>query len=301
LSLERALILGVAVALDRLGEPPTAWHPVGWIGRLIAALTRFAPSRPRSQLWYGAALALIPAVLAGLIMHWLERATSDLPQPLRIVIRATALTWTFSLAGLERAARAVAVDLESRPIDVARASVRTLVSRPTADLSSEEIAAAVIESLAENASDSVVAPLLWWAIAGPAAAAAYRAINTADAMVGYHGRYELLGRASARLDDAVNLVPACLTGLALCSASLQPSAIGVMLRDHARTESPNAGWPMSAMAGALGLRLTKPGHYVLGSPAAAPEPGDIARAIRLVRRMVALVLPLLCLLPRRAP
>jgi len=301
LSPERVFILITALALDRLGEPPTRWHPVGWIGKLIAVLTRYAPASPVTQLWYGVAIATLPAVLAGLVIYRVDRIARLAPWPLRILIRGAALSWTFSLAGLERAAREVAIDLESAGLDAARQSVRSLVSRPTTSLNADEIAAAAVESLAENASDSIIAPLFWWSIAGPAAAAAYRAINTADAMVGYHGRYEMLGRVSARLDDAVNLVPARLTGLALCAASLSLRSLTTMLREHGRTESPNAGWPMSAMAGGLHRRLTKPGHYVLTAQAPPPAPGDIERAISIVRRAAALMAPLLCLEIRRAP
>jgi adenosylcobinamide-phosphate synthase len=301
LSLERGFILIAALALDRLGEPPTRWHPVGWIGKLIAALTRCAPSSPVTQLWYGVAIATLPAALAGVVMYQLDRIARLAPWPLRILIRGAALSWTFSLAGLERAARDVAIDLDSAGINAARQSLRSLVSRPTTSLSADEIAAAAVESLAENASDSVIAPLFWWSVAGPAAAAVYRAINTADSMVGYHGRYEMLGRASARLDDAVNLIPARLTGLALCAASLSPRSLNTMLCEHGRTESPNAGWPMSAMAGALHRRLTKPGHYVLADQALPAAPRDIERAISIVRRATALMAPLLCLEIRRTP
>ena len=299
LSLDRVLVLAAAVALDRLGEPPTACHPVGWIGKLIAALNRHAPSGGQQQLWYGIAIAVAPAALAGVITYLLDALAQRAPWPIRIILRGATLSWTFSLTGLERAAQAVATDLEQNRIPAARSSVRSLVSRSTTDLSAGEIAAAAIESVAENASDSVIAPLFWWSVLGPAAAGAYRAINTADAMVGYHGRYELLGRASARLDDAVNFVPARLTGLAVCVASLQPRSLRTMLRDHVRTESPNAGWPMSAMAGALKRRLAKPGHYVLGNPAPPPVSGDIERAISIVRRAIGLTLPLLCLELRR--
>jgi adenosylcobinamide-phosphate synthase len=254
-----------------------------------------------TQLWYGVVIATLPAVLVGAVIDHLDRITRLAPWPLRILVRGAVLSWTFSLAGLERAARDVATDLESPGIDAARQSVRSLVSRPTTNLTTDEIPAAAVESLAENASDSVIAPLLWWSIGGPAAAAVYRAINTADAMVGYHGRYEMLGRASARLDDAVNLIPARLSGLALCAASLRPRSLSTMLAEHGRTESPNAGWPMAAMAGALHRRLVKPGHYVLAAQAPAPNPRDIRHAIAIVRRATALMAPLFCLEMRRAP
>jgi adenosylcobinamide-phosphate synthase len=296
---EHLLVLGVALALDRLGELPTAWHPVGWIGILIAGLTRRAPHGSPSQFWYGVFIALVPAMLSGLIVEVLDRVAGRATSPIRVVLRGLLLSWTFSLQGLERAARAVEDDLRGEELDKARDHVRALVSRPTTTLASAQIAAAAIESLAENASDSVIAPLLWWRVGGPAAAAVYRAINTADAMVGYHGRYELLGRASARADDIVNLLPARLTGVAICLSSPGSAAFATMRQDHGRTESPNAGWPIAAMAGGLTRRLTKVGHYSLGQTYVEPNAHDIGRAVKVMRRAVAMVLPVLCLIPGR--
>jgi adenosylcobinamide-phosphate synthase len=134
---------------------------------------------------------------------------------------------------------------------------------------------------------------------GPAAAAVYRAINTADAMVGYHGRYELLGRASARADDILNLLPARLTGVAICLSSPSSAAFATMRQGHWRTESPNAGWPIAAMAGGLTRRLTKVGHYSLGQSYLEPNVHDIDRAMKVMRRAVAVALPMLCLMPGR--
>ncbi|NJN68054.1 MAG: cobalamin biosynthesis protein, partial [Chloroflexaceae bacterium] len=149
------------------------------------------------------------------------------------------------------------------------------------------IAAAAIESLAENTSDSVVAPLLAYALGGLPGAFAYRAANTLDAMVGYRGRYEYLGKVPARLDDLLNLVPARLTALLIAAAAVgcsadAPQAWQVMWRDHALTASPNAGWPMAAVAGALGVRLEKMGHYCLNERGRAPTAADIRRAGRVV-------------------
>ena len=128
-----------------------------------------------------------------------------------------------------------------------------------------------MESVAENASDSAVAPLLFWAVLGVPGAVAYRAVNTLDARVGYRGRHEWLGKASARLDDLLNLVPARVTAALLLVAGLACGAdarrgLAVLRRDGARTESPNAGRPMAAMAGLLGVRLEKVGQYQLGDP-----------------------------------
>ncbi len=170
-------------------------------------------------------------------------------------------------------------------IGAARArAARDLVSRDTAALDASELSGAAIQSLAENLSDSVVAPLLAYAAGGLPAAAAYRALNTADAMWGYRTP-ELLhhGRAAARADDAANLIPSRLTALLIAARAPQRrEALRVALRDHGLAPSPNGGWPMAAMAGGLGVRLVKRGSYAFNAEAPAPAPDDIGRALGVV-------------------
>ena len=149
-------------------------------------------------------------------------------------------------------------------------------------------ASAAIESVAENLSDAFVAPLFYFAVAGVFGALAYRAVNTLDAMVGYHGRYEYIGRVAARLDDLVNLVPARLTAAFLVAVAFLIGGSGLRAlrgawRDHFRTESPNAGWPMAAMAGALGVELHKVDHYRLGLGGIACQPAHVSAAVHLAR------------------
>ena len=171
---------------------------------------------------------------------------------------------------------------------------RDLVSRDTSLLDAGEVASAAIESVAENLTDSLVAPLLYYLVAGLPGAWAYRVINTADAMVGYRtGRLEYLGKVAARLDDVVNLLPARLAALALVMAARVAGADGrgaraVLSRDHARTASPNAGWTMSAMAGALGVTLAKRDAYRLGD-GTSPDASDVARAVRVAGAASALI------------
>jgi adenosylcobinamide-phosphate synthase len=153
--------------------------------------------------------------------------------------------------------------------------------------------AAAIQSLAENASDSFVAPLFYYSLFGLPGAWAYRAVNTLDAMVGYHGRNEFVGKFAARLDDLLNLLPARLTALLIVIAAGLAGADArgawrAWRRDHAHTASPNAGHPMSAVAGALGVVLEKVDHYRLNAGASEPAPADIARAERLVGLALAL-------------
>lgn len=289
----RPLSFVVAVALDWLiGDPPNALHPVAWFGKFIAAMERRAPrDNPRAELLYGAgmtasgiALAALPAFV---LERWLTRRGNSTWLPARIVALAVLLKMTFAWRGLIRAGQVVQRDLETHATENARADLRALVSRDTRALDTSQLAAAAIESLAENASDSFIAPLLYYRLFGLPGAFVYRAVNTLDAMIGYHGRYEFLGKVAARVDDLLNLVPARLTALLLvlaarCTRNDARRAWQTMRRDHARTESPNAGYPMSAMAGALDVRLEKVGHYVLNENGRAPQPHDIARAARVV-------------------
>jgi len=197
------------------------------------------------------------------------------------------LKCTFAIKGLGAAGRAVGVALREGRLADARRGLASLCSRDASALDGSQLAAATIESLAENLSDSFVAPLLAYAAFGLPGAVAYRAANTLDAMIGYRGRYEYLGKAAARLDDILNLIPARLTaGLLMVAGALTRAdfagGVRVLERDRGATASPNAGWPMATMAGLLGVTLEKPEHYRLGDGTSAVEPADIDRAWRIV-------------------
>ncbi len=300
------LRLLVAVALDWLiGDPPNALHPVAWFGRFAQALERSAPrDNPRAELWYGAGMTASGIALAALPALSLERWLRARSSVWCIALAALALKLTFAWRGLIRAGQAVQHDLETRALNAARDDLRALVSRDTRALDTSQLSAAAIESLAENASDSFVAPLFYFYLFGLPGAFVYRAVNTLDAMIGYRGRYEFLGKVAARLDDALNFIPARLTALLLvlaarCTRNDARRAWQTMLRDHARTESPNAGYPMSAMAGALDVRLEKVGHYVLNEYGRAPQPRDIARAARVVSVALGLAVVGMVLVGRR--
>jgi adenosylcobinamide-phosphate synthase len=283
--------LGVALILDRLaGEPPRALHPVVWLGMLATLIERRAPSTTStSQLATGAALVGVVVGTASVIATLAEAVLARLPAGPRILLRAVLLKPTFAVRALVQAAERVQAPVQMDDIDRARAALRDLVSRDTTSLDAGLVSAAAIESLAENANDSIVAPWLAFMVAGLPGAYAYRAVNTLDAMVGYRGRHEYLGKAAARCDDLLNLVPARLTAIliiagAVCDGTVQ-RAWRTMLHDHTITASPNAGWPMAAMAGALQVRLEKIDHYVLGGAYHSPKAADIAAASRLVSRL----------------
>lgn len=292
MTVRHALVVGLALLIDLLfGDPPNRFHPVSWMGAAIAAAERRAPRRrPGRQLVYGAGLALGGVAATAAIGYAVERLLDRLSPIWSVPLRAIVLKMTFSLRGLASAAGEVQCALTRDDLNEARRLLGWhLVSRETASLDASQVAAATIESVAENTSDGVIAPLVYYVAGGLPAALAYRFINTADAMLGYRDpRHEWLGKAAARLDDLVNLVPARLTALLLVGAAAGVGANGVgawriWRRDHARTASPNAGHPMSAMAGALDVELEKVGHYRLGNGRRRPLADDIGRAVRLMR------------------
>jgi adenosylcobinamide-phosphate synthase len=186
-----------------------------------------------------------------------------------IIVAGLLVKFTFSLRGLRQAVDAVRGLLTRDKLTQARVSLKSLVSRDTDELNKSQLISAAVESAAENICDSFVAPLFYFLLFGVPGAIAYRVINTFDAMMGYHGHWEYLGKFAARLDDVANFIPARITALIIVLASPicrknMSQAWHIMIRDHKKTESPNAGWTMGAIAGALGVQLEKAGHYKLG-------------------------------------
>jgi adenosylcobinamide-phosphate synthase len=302
----RAAALLGAAALDLLvGEPPAQAHPVVWLGRAISLAERTAPRGGHArQLTWGAVLAgglpLVAALVSGVAGRVCRRCG-----PAGVLAEAAMLKPAFALGALVGAGGIVRRALDLGDLARAREELRSLVSRDTGSLDGGLVAAAAIESLAENLTDSVLAPWLAYVAFGLPGAYAYRAVNTLDSMIGYHGRYEYLGKAAARLDDLLNCLPARVGAVLLAAAA--PAGLGsctralrTALRDAQRTASPNAGWTMAAMAGALGVRLEKVGAYALGD-GRIPDSVDIARAQRIVLGAAGLALMALALgLGRRA-
>ncbi len=280
----RAIPLVLAVGLDLVaGEPPDRWHPVAWIGRVLASAERLSPERT-VRCGGAALLAATAAVCAGAaIVEGLARRLGWAG----VVLEAVALKPAFAVRRLATAATEVQGSLAAGRLDTARRTVAWhLVSRDTAGLAAGEVASAAVESVAENLTDSVAGPLLAYALGGLPAAWGYRTLNTADAMWGYRDAcYERFGKAAARLDDAANLVPARLAAGAIVLGAVAvgedaAAAARLAWSHHARTASPNAGWPMAAMAGALGVGLAKAGAYRLGDRPLPGSPAAIARAVR---------------------
>ena len=288
-------VLLLALALDiALPEPPSAVHPVVWMGKLISLLERFAATMGNTVAFLlGVFMAVaVPALFAA--SAWLAVialfALGDIPF---LVGAAILLKTTFTVRGLANAARETQRSIEDADIHLARHSLRGLVSRDATDLSETLVAAAAIESVAENTTDSFIAPWLAFALLGLPGAFAYRAVNTLDSMIGYRGRYEYLGKASARLDDLLNLIPARISaGLLLLAGAVSGCPVGqgwrTALREHRLTASPNAGWTIAVMAGLLGVSLEKPDYYRLGGKYGEPATPDIERSVRLAYIVAAL-------------
>ena len=300
------LVFGYPQALLR-----AVGHPVIWIGALIAALDRSLNKEsrpPDSRRRAGIIAVLLLLVIVGSIAFLIGDVFSRLPYG----IVAVALLGSTLIAqrSLYRHVADVAMALETEDLRGARAAVARIVGRDTAALDAAGVARAAIESLAENFSDGVVAPVLWMAVAGLAGAALYKAINTADSMIGHRTpRYEAFGWAAARLDDLVNLPASRLSALLLIAAAfLHGNAAAVpawraVVRDAPRHRSPNAGYPEAAMAGALGLSLAGPRIYggvcvddaMMGQGRRDATAADIRRALGLYRTADAVLLVLVAL------
>ncbi|MDR4495593.1 MAG: adenosylcobinamide-phosphate synthase CbiB [Nitrospirales bacterium] len=252
------------------GDPRWFPHPVRMMGMGIVRYEAFMLAQLRSpweKRMAGAVLALgLPVGCFALIHGFLEWMT-HLNEMLGVVAWVLVGYTTIAARDLWDHAMRVHAALCAGTLLQAREAVQQLVGRDTAHLQESEIVRATVESLAENTSDGVIAPLLYLALGGPALAMAYKAVNTLDSMVGYRNeRYRDFGWASARLDDVVNWIPARLTALALCgAASLRcgrgQAAWAVCRRDARNHPSPNSGWPEAAMAGALGVRLGGEAFY----------------------------------------
>ncbi|MGY1744134.1 cobalamin biosynthesis protein [Blastococcus sp. SYSU D00695] len=304
--------LALGAAADLLLADPRRWHPVAGFGGAAAALERRAWRDSRAA---GAGYAAVLVGAAGALGGALDRATRGRAAARTLV--TAAVTWTV-LGGtsLGRAARGVYVPLVRGDLPAARAQLPSLAGRDPAGLDAGELARATVESVAENTSDAAVAPLFWGAVAGLPGLAAYRAVNTLDAMVGHRSpRYARFGWASARADDVANWLPARLTAALTVAAAplVGGSATGALRawwRDGAAHPSPNSGRCEAALAGALGLRLG--GRNVYGSRVEVrphlgdgrpPLAADVPRAVRLSRAVwtAAAVLATLARLRRRAP
>jgi len=284
------LILAIALAVDIvLGEPPRPIHPVVWMGKVASSLEKGGAGHSRlAQFVYGMGISLFLIGLFAASTYFILYYLKSFSFVAYVIIGAALLKSTFSLRELRGVALRVKELLLREELDKAHHELRSLVSRDTKGLPKPLVVSATVESVAENTCDSFVAPLFYFLLFGVPGAIAYRAVNTLDAMVGYHERYEYLGKFASKLDDALNFIPARLTALLLVLASFLSgrdarASWQVAFNEHSKTESPNAGWTMAAVAGALNVQLGKVGHYKLGKAGAPLIPGTIDASLQLMQ------------------
>lgn len=261
------IIILISFFIDLLfGELPSKIHPVVWMGKMIDALNNFF-SGYHSRIW-GMILTLAVVITFTLATYVLI-SLSAINNILFILVSSIILSTTFAVKVLIRSASDIKKDIET-DINTARRNMSYLVSRDTESLSSEEIVSATVETLTENITDSVTAPIFYALILWVPGAIFYRVVNTLDAMIGYKKPDTLeIGWFPARLDDLLNYLPARITGLIMVLGALilgmdWRNSYRIMKRDARKPESPNSGFSMAAAAGALGIKLKKIGYYEIG-------------------------------------
>jgi adenosylcobinamide-phosphate synthase len=280
----------VAYVLDlALGDPPWAPHPIRWIGELVGAVEkRLYPQDSQARFHFLAGTAFWLVIMATVTgATWLLLVVAGVVHP---VLASAVAIWlgytTLATRSLHTESRKVATALHRQDLVGARKALSHLVSRETGEMSEEDILRALLETVAENLSDGVVAPLFYLALGGPVLGMAYKAVSTMDSMVGYRNhRYRSFGTFAARADDAANWVPARLTGWLLVAAAgcwrlNWRNARRIMARDGRKHKSPNAGIPEAAAAGALEVRLGGPSTY-FGEVVVKPFLGDPAQPLSL--------------------
>ena len=294
--LEGIVIVGFALLLDFLiGDPKTKYHPTAWIGKLIAVLVPFSRNNsPKKELFGGilivfAVVAIVSTLLVALDFG-ISLLTIDIVSlVVSIVVGSILLKTTIAIRGMQKHALSVVDALEKDDLDSARNHLSMIVKRNTKNLDKNHISSAVLESVSENTVDGITGPLFYYAIFGLPGAFVYRAINTIDSMVGYKtSLFRNIGWFGANCDTILNYIPSRLTGLVMILSALilgynWKESFYIMKRDGRKLESPNAGFPIAALAGALGTKLEKINYYAVGDGNIEFTKSHIISAIRLMK------------------
>jgi adenosylcobinamide-phosphate synthase len=281
------MVILIALMIDWLfGEPPLWAHPVVWFGSYLNQTERSRP--PKNPLFWGGFWFLLGGILVVSLSWLFQLGLAKLPYWGTIGLTGILLKPAFAFRLLIEEVRAIEAALQV-DLNAGRQRLAYIVSRPTAELSAAQVRESALESMSENLSDSVIAPLFWFVLFGLPGAYLYRFVNTADAMWGYrNAQYEQWGKIAARSDDLLNWIPARITGLLLLyfpCRSTKTAPISVLLKEAKKTPSPNSGWSMAALALRLDVRLGKPDVYTLNPTAPVPESIDVSRAIHLVTQV----------------
>ena len=294
--LESIVIVSFALLLDFLvGDPKTKYHPTAWIGKLIALLVPFAKNSSAKReliggvLIVGIVITIVCMLLVGLDIG-ISLLTIDIVSLIvSVALGSILLKTTIAIRGMQKHALAVVDAVEKEDLDLARNHLSMIVKRDTKNLDKNHILSGVLESVSENTVDGITGPLFYYAIFGLPGAFAYRAVNTIDSMIGYKTTlFKNVGWFGAKCDTILNYIPSRLTGLVMILGALilgynWKESFHIMKRDSTKLESPNAGYPMAALAGALGTKLEKMNYYTIGNGSVEYTKSHIISAIRLMK------------------
>jgi adenosylcobinamide-phosphate synthase len=311
---ESLLIVGFALLLDfKFGDPKNKYHPTAWIGSFLAKLTPITKNENSViEKIGGACIVIITCGLVILSLVVLNTGISLITIDyvsliISVIIGGLLLKSTIAIHGMEKHAKSVMESLDEKNLNMARNNLSMIVKRNTGNLDKNHIISGVLESISENTVDGVTGPLFYYALFGLPGAFAYRVINTADSMIGYKTNiFKNVGWFAATCDSILNYVPSRLTGLVMIisSALLQKNwkeSYKIMIRDGKKTASPNAGYPMAALAGALETKFEKIGHYKLGDGEIPLTKQHVRSAISIMKLtsilfFVMVTIPIICLL-----
>jgi len=294
--LESVVIVAFALLLDFLvGDPKTRYHPTAWIGKLIASLVPFTKSDSvRKELIGGILLVSIIVVTVCTVLVVLDIGISLLTIDIvslivSIAVGSILLKTTIAIRGMQKHALAVVDAVEKGDLGSARNHLSMIVKRDTKNLDKNHILSGVLESVSENTVDGITGPLFYYAIFGLPGAFVYRAINTVDSMIGYKTTlFKNVGWFGAKCDTVLNYAPSRLTGLVMILGALilgynWKESLYIMRRDSRKLESSNAGFPMAALAGALGTKLEKMNYYTIGNGSIEFTKSHIISAVTLMK------------------
>ena len=293
---ESILIIGFAIILDLIiGDPRSKYHPTAWIGNFIGSLVPlFKNENAHLEKFGGILIVIISTTAVGVLLVVLNLKLDSiignelLTIIVTIVVGTILLKTTIAIRGMEKHALAVADALENDDIDDARANLAMITKRKTKDLDKNHVLSGVLESISENTVDGVTGPLFYFSLFGLPGAFVYRVINTIDSMIGYKTEmFRNLGWFGANCDTILNYLPSRITGLVMVLASMLlgnnwKQSYQILKKDSSKTSSPNAGYPMAALAGALDTRFQKVDHYTIGT-------GSIYLSIKHIRSAIVLM------------
>ena len=293
---ESILIIGFAIILDLVvGDPRNKYHPTAWIGNFIGSLAPlFKNENAHLEKFGGILIVIISTTTVGVLLIVLNLKLDSiignelLTIIITIVVGAILLKTTIAIRGMEKHALAVVEALDNDDIDEARANLAMITKRKTKDLDKNHVLSGVLESISENTVDGITGPMFYFALFGLPGAFVYRVVNTIDSMIGYKTEmFRNLGWFGANCDNILNYLPSRITGLVMVLASMLlgnnwKQSYQILKKDSDKTSSPNAGYPMAALAGALDTKFQKVDHYTIGS-------GSVYLSIKHVRSAIVLM------------